>query len=431
MLDLKFIRENQALVQKTLEEKSIKLDLNKLLQLDQGKLQLIQKSEDLRKQRNENAEAVQKAGGKPSTTLTQAGQKLKVEIKTLEEQLKKIETELQELLYLTPTIPSDDTPRGKDDSGNVEIRRWGEPTQFDFPLKDHLELAKQHDLIDTERGVKVSGFRGYFLKNEAATLHLALMWYVFNKMVQAGFTPMIPPTLVREMALYGTGYFPAGRGDNYEIKNVNEEETGKLSEEGLFLAGTAEVGLGAYYANETLQEANLPLKMCGFSSCFRREIGSYGRDTRGIYRVHEFMKVEQFIICQNDYAVSEKWHQKLIQLSEGILQELELPHRVIQICTGDMGTGKYKMYDIETWMPSRNNYGETHSASNLGEWQARRLNLKYQTKAGKREFVHTLNNTALASPRILIAILENNQQKDGSILIPKVLQPYLGKEKIS
>ena len=291
-------------------------------------------------------------------------------------------------------------------------------------------MGQELDLIDLDRGVKTAGFRGYYLKNEAALMHIGLMNLALSKLVKAGFKPMIPPILVKESPLYGTGFFPFGAGDNYEIANVNEEASGKLMKDKLFLAGTAEVGIGAYHANEVFAQCQLRLLYDCFNSCFGREIGSYVRDTKGLYRIHYFLKVEQFVICQGDYKESEKWHQKLLALSEELMQDLDLPYRVLQMCTGEMGAGKYKMYDIETWMPSRNAYGETHSASNLGDWQARRLNIKYQDEEGKKHYVHTLNNTAIASPRILIAILELNQQADGSINIPKALRPYLNNQKI-
>jgi seryl-tRNA synthetase len=246
--------------------------------------------------------------------------------------------------------------------------------------------------------------------------------YVMETLRAKGYTPVIPPTLVKEWVLWGTGYFPFGAGDNYEIANVSEEQSGELMSDKLFLAGTAEVGIGGYHANEVLDEGQLPLKYVGFSPCFRREVGSYGRDTKGLYRIHEFFKIEQFIICKNDYAESDRLHQELMRNSEEILKALNVPYRVLQLCTGDMGAGKYKMFDLESWMPSRNSYGETHSASNLGEWQARRLNLRYKTKDGAVQYAHTLNNTAIASPRILISLMELNQKADGTIELPKVLR---------
>ena len=340
-----------------------------------------------------------------------------------------------ELAVRVPTIPSEDTPIGKDERENVEVERWGEPTQFDFAPKDYMTIAKDLDLIDFERGVRTSGYRGYYLKNEAASIHLGLMMLAMEKLTLKGFLPMIPPTLVRENVLFGSGYF-AGRHYNpetdeiYKIENPDKEADGTIRKESKFLVGTAEPSLLAYYQGETLQEEQLPMKLAGFSQCYRSEIGSYGKDTKGIYRVHEFMKVEQVCLCPADIELADKMHQEMVEISKELHRELELPHRVLQICTGDMSPGKYKMFDLEAWIPSRKDYGETGSASNFVDWQARRLNVKYQAKDGSKKFVYMLNNTALATTRPLIAILENHQQADGSVKIPQVLQKYLGGKKV-
>jgi seryl-tRNA synthetase len=276
--------------------------------------------------------------------------------------------------------------------------------------------------------VKVSGFRGYYLKNEGAQMQMALMSYTFNKLIAKGFMPFITPTLVKEAALIGSGHFPAGKEEIYQIGNPGKLESGEDQKDPLFLAGTSEPSLLAYNMNEILSEADLPLKYCGFSTCYRSEIGSYGKDTKGIYRLHEFMKIEQVLICKADIKEGLAYLEELRKIAEEILQDLKLPYHVVAVCTGDMGAGKYKMYDIETWMPSRNAYAETHSDSFLTDWQARRLNLKYKTKSGETKYAFTLNNTAIASPRILIAIWENYQNEDGSITIPEVLRPYLGNQ---
>jgi seryl-tRNA synthetase len=294
---------------------------------------------------------------------------------------------------------------------------------------DHIALGKTLDLIDTERGTETSGFRGYYLKNEAVLMQYGLMMLALKKFQEKGFTLFAPPVLVREFALVGSGHFPAGRGEIYQVGNAAALKEDATTEQ-TFLAGTSEPSLLAYYANQILDEKDLPIKMTGISSCYRSEIGSYGKDTKGIYRIHEFMKVEQLIICKADLMESEKWHEALRQISEEILQELKLPYRVLNISTGDMGAAKYKQYDIETWMPGRNLYGETHSDSNFTDWQARRLNIRYRDSAGKVQLAYTLNNTAVASPRILIPILENYQQADGSVLVPEILKPYVGKDTI-
>jgi len=291
-----------------------------------------------------------------------------------------------------------------------------------------VELGTLLDILDLERGVQVSGYRGYYLKNEGVLLHLGLMWHTIKKLAAKGFQLMIPPTLVRDFALIGSGHFPLGKDEIYQITNPGKLATGEAEKNPLFLVGTSEPSVLAYYANQKLHEKDLPIKIAGFSQCYRSEVGSYGKDTKGIYRIHEFMKVEQVVICKDDKEESNKYLEELRGVAQEILEELELPYRVVQVCTGDMGAGKYKMYDIETWMPSRGNYGETHSDSNLTDWQARRLNIKYKNEKGENRYVYTLNNTALASPRILIAILENYQQKDGTIVLPKVLQDWVGKD---
>ncbi len=420
MLDIHFIRDHIELVKQTVKNKNIKLDIDHLLLLDEKRCALVFEIDQLRQKRNEMADVLQDAS-KRTPHLIEEGKQIKETIRVKETEHILVEQEFRKLMCLSPTIPSLDTPIGSDSTENTEVMRWGSIPVFDFKAKDHIELGKLNEWIDVERGVKVAGFRGYFLKNGAALAQIKLMSHVLSKLAATGYVPMIPPTLVKESTLWGTGYFPFGMGDNYEIANVSEEVSGELMKEKLFLAGTAEVGIGAYYSDEILNESQLPLKFVGFSPCFRREVGSYGRDTRGLYRIHEFMKIEQFVICKNDYVESEKYHQELLHNSENILQELNIPYRVIQLCTGDMGAGKYKMFDIESWMPSRNSYGETHSCSNMGEWQARRLNLRYRKQNGDVEYVHTLNNTAIASPRILISLMELNQDKDGNIHLPRML----------
>ena len=428
MLDIKFIRDNAEKIQETAKNKNISLDVNQLLELDKKRRELQGKLEELQKQRNEIA--ARSKGGKPTQADIEQGQKIKQDIISLEKEAKIINGNYTDLMVKVPTIPSSDTPIGKDESENVEIYKWGEPTKFDFTPKDHIALAQNLDLIDFERGVKVAGFRGYFLKNEAVSLQMACMMYALEKLIQKGFMPMIPPTLVREFALFGSGYF-SGKEYNpqtdeiYKIENYDKSHDGKPTGENKFLVGTAEPSILAYYANEVLDEASLPLKLCGFSQCYRSEIGSYGKDTKGIYRVHEFMKVEQVCITKPDIAQANKIHEEMIAISKELHEDLGLPYRQLQICTGDMSAGKYKKYDIEAWIPSRNGYGETGSASNFLDWQARRLGVKCKGKDNKKNYVYMLNNTALPSARILIAILENYQKEDGSIEIPQVLRRFM------
>jgi seryl-tRNA synthetase len=428
MLDIKFIRENKEEIGKAAKNKNIDLDLDKLLEIDQERRGLLAELENFRAERNELAKINQ--GGKPSEDQIKKGKDLKSKISEIEEKLGQIEDEYQALMVKVPTITSKNAPIGKDENENVEAEREGEPKKFDFEIKDHIQLGKDLDIIDFERGVKVSGYRGYYMKNEGASLQMALMMYALDQLVQKGFTLMIPPTLVKEYVLFGSGYF-AGKNFNeevdevYKIANKEIEADGQSNKEDKFLIGTAEPSLLAYHSKEVLDKKQLPLKFCGFSPCYRSEIGSYGKDTKGLYRVHEFMKVEQVCLCEADVDQAEKLHKEMLEISKEFHRALGLPYRVLEICTGDMSAGKYRMYDLEVWMPSRNGYGETGSASNFLDWQARRLDVKYKDEDGDKKYVYMLNNTAIPSPRFIIAILENFQQADGSVKIPEVLRKYM------
>jgi seryl-tRNA synthetase len=415
MLDIKFIRENQDLVKKAIKDKAVDLDLDALLKIDEERRKFITEIDILGQKRKQASKARN----------VEEGRKLKEELGKLEKDLLEWEKQFQELMLLVPNIPSADTPIGGEKDFRV-IDEWGEKPKFSFPIKDHIALGIALDILDLERGAKVAGFRGYFLKNEGVLLHLGILQLALKKLIERGFTPMIPPTLVGESSLIGSGHFPTQRQEIYEVEEYREEKAKATK----FLTGTAEPSLLAYSENEVLEEKDLPIKLGGISQCYRREVGGYGKDTKGIYRIHEFMKVEQVVLCKDDLEESEKLFQELNSYARELLQELELPHRVIQIATGDMGSGKYKMYDIETWMPGRGNYGETHSNSNLTDWQARRLNIRYRTKSGQVRHVYTLNNTMIASPRTLIPILENYQEADGSVRVPKVLQEFVGKDRL-
>jgi seryl-tRNA synthetase len=428
MQDIKQVREKLEEYKEAAKNKNIDLDFDKLLSLDEERRDLTTKIDELRAKRNEIAKS--NKGAKPSPEQIEEGKKVKNEIQKLEDDYKLLDNDYLSLMVNVPTITSKDTPIGKDDSENVEVFRSGEPTIFEFEPKSHIEIAKNLDLFDLGRGTKVSGYRGYYVKNEAVSLQMALMMFALEKLISKGFMPMIPPTLVKEFVLFGSGYF-AGKSYNpeideiYKIANEEIEADGKRNKEDKFLVGTAEPSLLAYYANEVLDESQLPIKVCGFSQCYRSEIGSYGKDTKGLYRVHEFMKVEQVCLTENDFEKSNAVHEEILEISKELHADLGLPYRVLQICTGDMSAGKYRMFDLEAWMPSRNGWGETGSASNFGEWQSRRLNVKYKSKEGEKKFVHMLNNTALPSVRPMIAILENFQQADGSVVIPEVLRKFM------
>jgi len=404
MLSFDFIRQNKEKVLAAAKNKNREIELDRVLSLDEERRDLIQKVQDLREERNALAKK-----GKPADA--SRGKEIKESLKKLEEELTKTENEINKLASYIPNVPLDEVPVGKDASGNSEIKKWGEIPKFNFAPLSHIELGKKLDLIDLERGSKVSGFRGYFLKNEGAVLHFALLFYVFQKLIKRGYTPIIAPAIVKGFTLFGSGQFPWGK-----------EEVYRLNDEDAYLAGTAEVPVTAYHSGEILNEKDLPKRYVAISPCFRREAGAYGKDTKGLYRLHEFWKIEQVIIGKNNLEEARKIHEELQKNCEEILQDLKLPYRVLLMCTGDMGEPQLKKYDTETWMPSRNTYGETMSNSIMGDFQTRRLKIKYRTAKGETQYCYSFNNTALASPRILIAILENYQQNDGSIQIPEVLK---------
>lgn len=439
MLDIRFIRENQDKVKKAIKDKNINLNLDELLDLDAQRRDLLTELESLKATKNRFSRQIAELSANDKKAKLLEMKEVDAKQEKVKKKLDKIIENYQRLMWLVPNIPSPETPIGKDASDNVPWSYWSPslgyvdpkdeakvkeiPTKFDFPIKDHITLGKELDLIDTEAGVKTSGFRGYYLKNQAVLLQYGVVWHALKKMEAKGFTLMTAPVLVKEFALFGSGHLPFGARDIYRIANSGEKEP-------IYLAGTSEPSILAYYADKLIDEKDLPIKVCAVTPCYRSEVGSYGKDTRGIYRIHEFIKVEQVILCRADINEADKWLEEMREIAQEILQDLKLPHRVLNICTGDMGAGKYKMYDIETWMPSRNNYGETHSDSNLTDWQARRLNIKYKDRGGSSKFVFSLNNTVIASPRILIAILENYQQKDGSVVIPEVLRKYVGQDVI-
>ena len=423
MLDINYIRENQDLVKKATENKQLDASIvDQVVAADEKRRQLIKEVEAIRQQINQNADKIKQQvqrGEKPDSSNIEQGKKLKTQLKETEPKLKEIEEKFNELMLQVPNIPATDVPIGKDETGNKIVKQVGDKPKFNFEPKSHHELMYDLDLLDTKRAVKIGGFRSYFLKNEAVLLEQALLQYSLQTMINHGFTPMTAPAMVRKEALVGTGYFPWGEEDHYTTQDESH------------LAGTSEVALTAYHQGEILTEKDLPIKMVGISPCFRREVGSHGKDTSGIIRVHQFNKVEQVVYTVADETETRKWHEQMTQFSEKILQDLELPYQVLAMCTGDMGAGQRKKYDIETWFPAQNKCRETYSASYFLDFQARRLNIRYQDKNGKLKHVYTLNNTVAASPRLLAAIIENYQQADGSIKIPAVLQKYLNKESIS
>lgn len=413
MLDINIIRENPDAVRQACSDKQLDPTVvDKLLTADESRRQLQQKVDALRQQSNEHARGLKQraaTGTMPTEAEKETGKTLKNDLKAVEPELKELEEAVRMLALQVPNIPASDVPVGKDESGNQLVRQVGTPSQMEFEPKPHEEIMTKLDWLDTERAVKIGGFRSYFLKGDGLRLEQKLLTLALNRLSEAGFTPMSVPVLVNEASLWGTGYFPWGKEDHYQTQDNQ------------FLTGTAEVALTAYRQGEMLTEKDLPLQICGISPCFRREVGSYGKDTQGIVRVHQFNKVEQVVYTVADEAETRVWHEKMVGLAEQLLQDLELPYQVLLMCTGDMGAGQRKKYDIETWFPSQNTYRETHSASYFNDFQARRLNIRYQTSGGETKFVYTLNNTMAASPRLLAAIIENYQQADGTVKIPKVL----------
>ncbi len=415
MLDLKFIRENPEQVREAIRLKLVDLNLDELLAADRQVRDLKIQIQKLQEERKTNAGRTGKASPEERPAFIQRGHAIGEELKGLEPKLREAEEQLQQYLWLVPNIPAPDAPVGTTEDDNVEVKRWGEPRQFDFTPLDHVQILEKHNWAEFERIAKIAGSRSYALRNEMVLLEMALMRFALEKLRSKGFNLMSVPSMAREFAFFGTGHFPTGRDQVYY-----------LPADDLYLAGTAEVPLNSLHSGEILNEEDLPILYAGYSPCFRREAGSGGRDVRGLIRVHQFYKVEQFVICKNDPEESARWHSQLLSTAEEIVQELEMPYHVVECCTGDMGAGKYRMHDLESWVPSEKKYRETHSCSSLHDWQARRANLRYRDADGKVRFCHTLNNTAVATPRILAPLLENHQQADGSIHIPAKLQPYMG-----
>ena len=419
MLDLKFIRENISLVKKSIAEKGEEVDIDFLMAMDENIRKLKGELQELLTQQNANSKKIPSASKKEKEELIKEGTVLRKKIHVLRPSLKNEEEKLKQLLYQVPAIPSPLAPRGESEEDNVEIKKWGKLPDFSFSPKDHVDILEQNNWAEFKRIAKVCGARSYGLYNSMVRLEMAIHRLALDVLEEKGFSLVSTPSLVREDALYGTGHFPRGREQVYE-----------LPEDNLFLSGTAEIQLNYLHSGEILSHQQLPILYAGRSSCFRREAGSYGRDVRGLIRVHEFVKVEQYIICQNREEESLKWHQHLLQTSEEIVQNLELPYRVVDCCTGDMGSGKVRMYDIECFVPSEKKYRETHSCSAFHDWQARRSHIRYRDKQGKVHFAHTLNNTAVATPRILVSFLECHQLSDGTVNIPPKLRPYLKGQSI-
>ncbi|MBL8605726.1 MAG: serine--tRNA ligase [Myxococcales bacterium] len=415
MLDIAFIRQNPDVVRAAITNKRLALDLDELLAADKERRETIAKLEQRRARKNEIAAAIPKASKEERPKLIEEGKAVKTELETLEPALTAIQRRYDDLMLRVPSVPRPEVPVGKGEEDNVEIRKVGTPRVFEFEPKDHVALMTDLGLVNWDGPRRYAGGRSYALVGMGALLELAVTRLAVDTLVERGLTMVIPQVMVKERALTGTGFFPLGREEAYEI-GADE----------MFLVGTSEVPLVSMHCDETLELAQLPIRYAGISPCFRREAGAYGKDTRGLYRVHQFTKVEQVIFCAPDEEVAEKEHYQLLANAEAILAKLEIPYRVAIACTGEIGLGQTRKHEVESWMPGRKAYSETHSCSTLGDFQARRSNIRLRLADGSLGYPYTLNNTAIASPRILIPLLENHQNDDGSVTIPKALRPYLG-----
>jgi seryl-tRNA synthetase len=417
MLSLSFIRENRDAVEKAVRDKNVSLDLGELLALDAEVRAMKTEIDELRRQRNALSASFKDAAPADKPSLGQRAKEMGARAGELEKALAESSAALDALMLRVPGIPYEGAPIGPDESFNRVVRLEGEPPKFDFEPRDHVTLAENNGWADLTRIAKVAGSRTYALKGRLALLEQALMFWAQQRLAEDGFTLMTVPALARPQAFFNQGHFPG-----------HEEETYEIPKDDLWLAGTAEIALTSLHSGEILEEQQLPILYAGYSPCFRREAGSAGRDVRGLLRVHQFYKLEQYVICADDPEESARWHKRLLVNAEGLLRDLEIPYQVVETSTGDMGLGKYRMNDIESWVPSLGKYRETHSCSTLHDWQARRANLRWRDGERRVRFAHTLNNTALASPRILVPLLENHQQEDGRVRLPKAIQPLMGSE---
>jgi len=413
MLDIKFIRQNPEKVKEGCRKKGANVDIGHLLEVDKKKRELLQAFEDMSAKKGSATADIQKAGSKKEKDAIILGMReLDRNSDRLNKDLKETEKELDDLMYQIPNLPLDDVPVGRDENSNVVLKEVGKKTEFKFEPKSYLEIAEKLDLIDVERAAKVAGTRFGYLKREAVLLEFALIRLAFDTLTKKGFVPVLPPVMLKSEMARGMGY----------LEQADANEAYYLPQDDLYLIGTAEQPLGTMHTDEVLSEKDLPKRYIGFSTCFRREAGAYGKDTKGIFRVHQFDKVEMFSFCKP--AESQKEHQFFLEIEKNLMNDLKLPYQILHICTGDLGFPAAAKYDIEAWFPNQNRYRETHSTSNCTDFQARRLNIRYKKKDGKPDFVHTVNGTVF-SQRPLLAIIENYQQKDGTIVVPKVLQKYL------
>jgi seryl-tRNA synthetase len=419
MLDSKFIRENIDAVKAGAKKKHIEVDIDALIAADDKRRALLTETETMRAKQKSASDGVMTATPEAREALIAEMRTLKEALGAKEKELEAVVHEWQALMVQVPNIPDLSVPDGDSDADNQEVKVWGGKPQFSFTPKSHVELMQELDMADFERGTKVSGFRGYFLKGDGALLSFAIWRYAQDFFLGKDFVPMIVPSLVKRVAFLGTGYLPQGEEDLYK------------TQDGDFLAGTGEVATMAYYMSEVLDKKQLPMKFLSFSPCFRREAGSHGKDVKGLIRVHEFYKWEQVVLCEASHDESVKWHEWVNRNTEEFIETLKIPYHTVLNCGGDLGLGQVKKYDVELWVPGENTYREISSASYFHDFQTRRLNIRYRDEDGSMQYVHSLNSTAIPTPRILVSLIENYQNEDGSITIPEVLRPYMGgREKI-
>ncbi|MHB1330375.1 MAG: serine--tRNA ligase [Minisyncoccota bacterium] len=419
MLDIKFIRENKDLIALAAKKKRIDFDVNKLLEVDDKRKEVLHKFEEKRAEQNQASLEIVRASGPERANILERMKFVKENLAKSEEDLREVMKEWQSLMLQVPNIPDVSVPDGESDEDNKEVKKWGELPKFDFEPKSHIKIMEDLDMVDFDRGTKVSGFRGYYLKGDGALLSFAIWRYAFDFFLKKNFIPMIVPSLVRRESLMGTGFLPQGEEDLYK------------TQDGEFLAGTAEVATMGYHMDETLDKKDLPKKFLSFSPCFRREAGSHAKDVKGLIRVHEFYKIEQVVLCEASHEESVKYHEELNRNTEEFVESLGIPYHTVVNCGGDLGLGQVKKYDIELWVPLEGKYREISSASYFHDFQTRRLNVRYKDDAGKTLYAHSLNSTAIPTPRILVSLIENFQKADGSVRVPEVLIPYFGKNEIN
>lgn len=417
MLDIKFIKENPDIIKEAVRKKHLSFDVDALLTLEEQRREAMTAFETVRAEQNKLSDEIPKAAPEQRGQMIEALKPLKERVQAAEEAVKVVMKDWQALMLQVPNVPDMSVPEGASDEENVEVRVSGEKPTFAFTPKDHTELMEAKDMVDFDRGTKVAGFRGYFLKNDAVLLQFALWQYFMESITKKGFVPLVVPSLVNRQTLFGSGYLPQGEEDLYKTQDDD------------YLAGTGEVATMSYHSDEVLSMDDLPKKYVAFSPCFRREAGSHGKDVKGLIRVHEFYKLEQVVLCEASHETSVALHEEITKNVEDILQALGLHYHVVVNCGGDLGLGQVKKYDIEVWMPSQEKFRETHSASYFHDFQTRRLNIRYKDREGKMRYAHSLNNTLVATPsRIIPAIIENFQEADGRVRVPEVLRPYIGKD---